>query len=337
LGAVTRIALVLLALLAVALLPATADAKKKPLKPRLAHTVLLKPAGGTVIVKPRGKRQFKLRSATLVPMSSRVDTTKGKVKLTSAVSSKRLQSGTFSQGAFVVTQRKSDGLTDLTLTGGDFGVCKAAHAAGKQLSAAANRRRRLFGRAHGRFRTRGRNSSATVRGTEWLTEDRCTGTVTENKSPNTTSKIETQERDLKFDLDPGETITYYCNKLTIAPDTYCVVLIAYPDQGIVAGGIITQVDVDSYRFCVGAPNGQVGCTDPLPLTADDEQSFRQGVFACPVRQVGTFEFGWSLDGQNLLYPTLSLPVNVEGPDEHCQTIPPTEQPIAKQLRRLTLH
>ena len=33
---------------------------------------------------------------------------------------------------------------------------------------------------------------ATVRGTVWLTEDKCTGTVTKNESPNTTSKIETE-------------------------------------------------------------------------------------------------------------------------------------------------
>lgn len=30
----------------------------------------------------------------------------------------------------------------------------------------------------GRFRTRGRNSSATVRGTVWITSDRCDGTLT---------------------------------------------------------------------------------------------------------------------------------------------------------------
>ena len=37
--------------------------------------------------------------------------------------------------------------------------------------------RKLWGRdGGGRFRTRGRSSSATVRGTVWLTEDRCDGT-----------------------------------------------------------------------------------------------------------------------------------------------------------------
>lgn len=40
------------------------------------------------------------------------------------------------------------------------------------------RRRRLWGNGRGRFRTRGRHSSASVRGTWWLTEDRCDGTLT---------------------------------------------------------------------------------------------------------------------------------------------------------------
>ena len=36
--------------------------------------------------------------------------------------------------------------------------------------------RRLWGDGKGRFRTRGRHGAATVRGTKWLTEDRCTST-----------------------------------------------------------------------------------------------------------------------------------------------------------------
>ena len=36
--------------------------------------------------------------------------------------------------------------------------------------------RRLWGDGKGNFRTRGRNAAATVRGTKWLTEDRCDST-----------------------------------------------------------------------------------------------------------------------------------------------------------------
>jgi hypothetical protein len=324
---VTRIVagvLALIALVALSVEPAMA-ASKKPAKPRLGRTVLLKPAGGTVLVKPRGKQRFKLRKATTVPMGATVDTSRGKVKLTTALSSKRTQSGEFSQGAFVVTQRRSDGLTDLTLTGGDFGACAAAARANKPISAAANSRRRLFGRAHGRFRTRGRNSSATVRGTDWLTDDTCKGTVTENTSNNTTSKIETEgQNDIKFELDPGQTITYYCNKLRIEPDTYCVILLAQPADGLIAGGILTQIDVPEYYLYVRAPDGQEGAVK-LPFSERDEQGFRQSIFACPVRQVGVFNVGWSLDGETLLDPpyTLSLELDVEGPNENCISDPAT--------------
>jgi hypothetical protein len=38
--------------------------------------------------------------------------------------------------------------------------------------------RRVWGRGRGRYRTRGRYSSGVVRGTTWLTEDRCDGTLT---------------------------------------------------------------------------------------------------------------------------------------------------------------
>jgi hypothetical protein len=305
-------------------------AKPKP-KPRLGHTVVVSATDGRVTVKPRhGKRTRLTKTATAIPVGTTVDATRGKVLLVTAKGRYTTQHGTFSQGAFVVTQERS-GLTDLTLTGGSFAPCTAARAAGAQVHGAANTRRRLFGTAHGRFQTRGRNSSASVRGTTWLTEDRCNGTVIENKSPSPSSKVDTQSRNLTFNLDPGQTITYYCNHLSIQPDTYCVMLLAYPDQGVVAGGIITQVNVDTYQFCVKAPDGQVGCTDPLPLAPKDQNGFRQGIFACPVRQAGTFEFGWSIDGQNLLFPTLSLKLNVVGPNEHCQTIPTTDQPIAKGL------
>jgi hypothetical protein len=315
-----------IAALAVAAGPASAAPT-----PRLAKSVVVKPASGTVTVKPRGRGRFKLRKATAIPVGSTVDTTNGKVKLTSARNSRRTQSGTFSRGAFVVTQQH-DGLTDLQLAGGDFSVCSAAHAAGKRLTAAANRRRSLFGSAHGRFRTRGRNSSATVRGTEWLTEDRCDGTVTENKSASASSKVQTETGDmLQFELDPGQTITYYCNKFTIEPDTYCIMLLAQPADGVIGGGIITQVDTPSYYFCVQAPDGSSGCSDALPLSERDADGFRQAIFVCPVRQAGQYYFAWSLDGQNLLFPSLTLTLDVAGPDVNCTTDPPTDVPIAKHL------
>jgi ferric-dicitrate binding protein FerR (iron transport regulator) len=59
--------------------------------------------------------------------------------------------------------------------GGNLNACNIGIPRG---GAARKRGRRLFGNARGRFRTRGRNSSATVRGTKWSMLDTCAGTLT---------------------------------------------------------------------------------------------------------------------------------------------------------------
>jgi hypothetical protein len=52
----------------------------------------------------------------------------------------------------------------------------------QRASAAAKRKksssvRHLWGSGKGQFRTTGRYASATIRGTKWLTDDRCNGTL----------------------------------------------------------------------------------------------------------------------------------------------------------------
>jgi hypothetical protein len=66
------------------------------------------------------------------------------------------------------------------LGGGDFKAgCKRARSSHRSLSAARRRpHRQLFATVRGRFRTRGRHSTATVRGTEYLVKDSCSGTLT---------------------------------------------------------------------------------------------------------------------------------------------------------------
>jgi len=68
----------------------------------------------------------------------------------------------------------SDNVTELTLTSGDFGGCTAPRrlAAKKPPTKVV---RQLWGSAKGHFRTTAKYSSATIRGTVWLTQDRCDG------------------------------------------------------------------------------------------------------------------------------------------------------------------
>jgi hypothetical protein len=73
--------------------------------------------------------------------------------------------------------RSARGLTELRLKGSNFASCRSG---GSASAAQLSRRtiRRLRSNAAGRFRTRGRHSAATVRGTVWEVIDRCDGTLT---------------------------------------------------------------------------------------------------------------------------------------------------------------
>jgi hypothetical protein len=71
----------------------------------------------------------------------------------------------------------------MTAVGGGLARCASrVPRGGAPRVEAARRSRSLFGSGRGRFRTRGRHSSATVRGTRWLQKDTCAGTVTTVKS-----------------------------------------------------------------------------------------------------------------------------------------------------------
>jgi dipeptidyl aminopeptidase/acylaminoacyl peptidase len=144
--------------------------------PEIGETVNARPVKGRVRVRVPGAGFVALEEAGQVPVGSTFDTRKGTVALTLGASrtTGKTQTGRFSGGKFITRQSRRDPLTELRLTGGGFNRCSA-----KGASAAARKpSRRLFANGRGRFRTRGRNSTATVRGTKWLTKDTCAGTLT---------------------------------------------------------------------------------------------------------------------------------------------------------------
>ena len=126
-----------------------------------------------------------LKGSANVPLGSTVDTTRGTIGLTSAADLKgRTQRAQFNAGVFTVRQkREAKPTTELRLASSSFvsyaNKCGAV-VSRRGASSAKTKKRvgRLFGNGKGRFRTRGRFSAATVRGTSWLTEDRCDGTLT---------------------------------------------------------------------------------------------------------------------------------------------------------------
>jgi hypothetical protein len=154
------------------------DVLAPPAPPKPGRRMGVDPVKGSIRVRPPGSTEFvELPSDASVPVGSTVDATEGVVELTTARdASGEPQTGRFWGGRFKVTQEAETGhYTELKLAGGSFASCKAT----AKVSAAGRRRvRQLWGRdSHGRFRTRGRGGHATVRGTRWLTRDRCDGTL----------------------------------------------------------------------------------------------------------------------------------------------------------------
>ena len=123
-------------------------------------------------VCPKGGKCFTLAAGQTIPMGSTVDTKKGAVELTSvSAPGAPPQKAVFSEGIFRITQRGN--VTELTLTEKLAPCPKRARAAAKKPKS-----RKLWGKGSGKFRTVGNYSAATVRGTRWLTQDSCAGTLT---------------------------------------------------------------------------------------------------------------------------------------------------------------
>ena len=145
--------------------------------------------------KPSSKGQgfVQLTRARQIPAGSQVDARAGTIRLTAAAATKngKLQTGTFKGAIFGVAQDSrgiSKGLTTLSLVEGafrgapTFASCRARKARdGSRVASAAVSSKvlqALLASAHGHFRTKGRFSAATVRGTQWGERDRCDGSVT---------------------------------------------------------------------------------------------------------------------------------------------------------------
>jgi streptogramin lyase len=152
-------------------------------EPEFAKRVVVEPEG-TVRVKTPGGDWKVLAADAELPVGVALDTRRGHVALSSEGCQGGTQTGTFGGGVFSVRQpRAGCGRVDVYLRGGNFKQCRhraAGHRGRVSASASgAKRVRKLWGRDRGgRFRSHGRHSHATVRGTRWVTVDRCDGTAT---------------------------------------------------------------------------------------------------------------------------------------------------------------
>jgi hypothetical protein len=163
-----------------------------PAPPTLGQSFTGQPAG-LVLIQVNGKF-VPITQLTKIPNGAVINALKGTLTINTAASvsgpraksKAKTQSGSFGGAIFKVTQSKggkTKGLTNLSLIEGlkggpSYASCKAK---GKKASIAAVSKRTLqllHGKAHGKFRTTGKYSAATIRGTVWTVADRCDGTLT---------------------------------------------------------------------------------------------------------------------------------------------------------------
>jgi hypothetical protein len=181
-----------------------------PPPPVPGKSVVVKVVSGTVFVKyppgyipraapapPPGFVPFK--GAANLPVGTQVDTRAGRIALTSAADTAgvKTQTSDFYKGIFQVKQsvpkkkpkKPAALITDLVMKGQIArsqcaplkGARSAAVDAKKKKKGPKSVLGKLWGSGKGKFRTDGKYSSATVRGTIWLVEDRCDGTLTQVK------------------------------------------------------------------------------------------------------------------------------------------------------------
>ena len=137
------------------------------------RTVVVSEQSGTVLVRLPGSSRFvALDAAQGIPVGSTVDARKGVVVLTSIPKAGAApETARFWDGIFRISQ--ASGITTLTLTEQLAPCSSRARAAQKK-----PKTRKLWGDGKGKFRTKGRYSAATVRGTKWLVTDGCRYTRT---------------------------------------------------------------------------------------------------------------------------------------------------------------
>ena len=163
-------------------------------QPVLGRQGVATPKRGIVRIRLPGTKRFvPITDVSAIPNGTEIDATKGRVLLTVLHDkSGRLDGAVFYAGRFIFNQGGGKTpVTTLRLSGGSFAACGSKRAKAKRarsvlsVASAASRKRakgkkpprRLWGDGRGRFRTKGRYGAATVRGTKWLTVDRCDGTL----------------------------------------------------------------------------------------------------------------------------------------------------------------
>jgi VCBS repeat-containing protein len=157
-------------------------AKKTP-PPKVGETVVGGPVSGNVTYKLPGSKAFvPLTGPVQFPNGTIVNAKNGVVSIASAEGNGTIAHADVWAGIFQIHTYVYKPLTlfgpeaKKKLYGTQFKLVEKLDCTSAGLQ--RTRKRKLLGSGKGKFRTKGRYSSATVRATKWYVEDRCDGTLT---------------------------------------------------------------------------------------------------------------------------------------------------------------
>jgi 6-phosphogluconolactonase (cycloisomerase 2 family) len=188
--------------------------------PKAGSKADVAPISGRVLVRLPGTHKFVLLSTIkLLPNGTIINATHGRVQITIEEPNGTIENGVFFDGEFELVLSKS-GRATAKLVGGSFKGCpkppakhtkhkkhKTSKKHGQRATAASSHKKRpktkvrsLWSNAHGSFGTSGQYGASAVRGTEWLTVDRCDGTffrVTRDEITVTSFSLHNRKRIVK--------------------------------------------------------------------------------------------------------------------------------------------
>jgi streptogramin lyase len=142
----------------------------------LGSSVLAAPTAGVVRVRmPGAKKTITLTGTSVIPFGAAIDTTDGRLIFASALPGGGSQAAEMWNGRVRLSQGK-DGRVEVYLAG----KRPRCHARRTKAAASKNGTSNLVWMRdkHGKFRSHGKNSVATVRGTTWGVAETCAGTLT---------------------------------------------------------------------------------------------------------------------------------------------------------------
>lgn len=167
--------------------------------PKFGQSLDIGLVSGKVIVSPPRRKSFVLGvQDRSIPVGSLIDVTHGRVDLRAARPpgagpgdlNRHIEDAQFYDGKLTVSQPAGATVTEVKLRGGAFTACTnmTTQQTGRSIGAAHAAKhlphkvvRLLWASGPGVFKTVGRYAAATVRGTVWLTEDFCDGTLVQVK------------------------------------------------------------------------------------------------------------------------------------------------------------